>query len=407
MNKQEIEKYIFLDDLPRTGNGIDWKRCVGRNIPFSFGDIDGNITVKNHIPGYHENGRFINSRIEIEYEGRSKIIATNDMYRCPVAKLVGALKCDHIYRVGQRIVDNARDITITSLRYEVISGRKYKTRTYGYLCNICGWGDGVASEYIIKRGHKCSCCSNKVVVAGINDIATTDPWMVKYVGCDFAQSHVAWSTEKLFPICPDCGRTMHRKMSSAEIKHTGGIYCDCSKTVSYPERVIRALLEYVGVDYIPQYSFKQVSDKKFDFYINHNGTEIIIETHGGQHYYGGFERCGGDTLEETIANDDYKYNVALSSGIAPSNYVVIDCSKSDIEFIKKSVMSSNLLDIFDFSYVDWEEIARRSSTNRVLELCEYRRSNPEASTKDIAKTFHIDKSTVLSWLRRGTTYGWA
>ena len=36
------------------------------------------------------------------------------------------------------------------------------------------------SERQILNGKRCACCSNSVVVEGINDIPTTAPWMVDY-----------------------------------------------------------------------------------------------------------------------------------------------------------------------------------------------------------------------------------
>lgn len=53
---------------------------------------------------------------------------------------------------------------------------------YGYdiSCNICGWDNGWIAEKILKQGCGCPCCASKIVVPGINDIATTVPWMIQY-----------------------------------------------------------------------------------------------------------------------------------------------------------------------------------------------------------------------------------
>lgn len=89
---------------------------------------------------------------------------------------------DYKYEIGKCIHDNKRDFVITN-RYKQDSVRKNgyieKIKRYNLHCNICG-ADVSLSQSQLDKGTQCPCCTNKQVVIGINDIPTTDPWMIKF-----------------------------------------------------------------------------------------------------------------------------------------------------------------------------------------------------------------------------------
>ena len=80
-------------------------------------------------------------------------------------------------------------------RKTVLDDRGIKRKKYKYKCLKCGFNCGehykdgkLISEYWveegnIKRGSGCALCrkSSKIVVKGINDIATISPWMIDYL----------------------------------------------------------------------------------------------------------------------------------------------------------------------------------------------------------------------------------
>ena len=54
-----------------------------------------------------------------------------------------------------------------------------RQKWYQYKCLKCeyiGW----VQQSDLNKGVGCSCCSNMIVVKGINDVATTDPDLIKY-----------------------------------------------------------------------------------------------------------------------------------------------------------------------------------------------------------------------------------
>ena len=81
---------------------------------------------------------------------------------------------------------------------------------------------------------------------------------------------------------------------------------------------------------------------------------MIIENHGIQHMD---ERVHfpGDSLERQEENDAIKQELAVNHGI--KNYIILDCSLSTMETLKKSIMSSTLPTLLGFSEdsVDWEK----------------------------------------------------
>ena len=58
----------------------------------------------------------------------------------------------------------------------------------------------------LMRGCGCSVCSNKIVIKGVNDIATTRPDLIKYFKYkDDGYKYVSGSEKYIDIICPECG----------------------------------------------------------------------------------------------------------------------------------------------------------------------------------------------------------
>ena len=80
--------------------------------------------------------------------------------------------------------------------YDVISG---SGRKIWLKCDKCGYTWEATVNHITKRGINCPCCINKVVVPGVNDLATTHPHApgaALTAGADFdrlrGHSHQRW-----------------------------------------------------------------------------------------------------------------------------------------------------------------------------------------------------------------------
>lgn len=280
---------------------------------------------------------------------------------------------------------------------------------YGlYQCRHCN-----KQQIRNKQGFKryfficCSECngvrqgSNAIVLKGVNDIATTQPHLVKYlVKPEDANRYMGNSNKKIKVKCPMCDYEKEMKIDTLA---GFGFGCPrCSDGLSFPEKFIRNLLEQTNITFQTQITLDN-GKTKYDFYIPF--LNIIIETHGIQHYKPSFERYGGRSLKEEQFNDKYKRELALKNGI--KYYVVIDCRKSSLDWIKNSVVNSRLIEILDLNKdsINWQECAVKATNSLVKEVCDYFK-NYGGTTAEIASIFGLGKTTVGRYLRRGDEIGW-
>ena len=103
-------------------------------------------------------------------------------------------------------------------------------------------------------------------------------------------------------------------------------------------------------------------------------------------------------------NDELKYNIAIENGIKPQNYIVIDCSLSEKEFISKNILKSKLNEIFDLSNINWDKCDELGFKNIVKQSCEM--FNNGMNTDEIAKEFNVHKGTICKYLNEGTKRNW-
>lgn len=266
--------------------------------------------------------------------------------------------------------------------------------------NKCGYKYETMPASILN-GIGCPICSNKKSVLGINTIWDTDRWMVDLgVSEEDAKKYTRCSGQKIVVTCPDCGR--EKKISIYHIYNNKTIFCACGNGKSYPEKFVFNLLEQLNSDFEAEYSPKWIDNKRYDFYIKN--SSCIIETHGLQHYDSGFDRIGGRDLTKEQQNDKYKRETALSNGI--KHYITLDCRESSLDYIKNSILNSELSQLFDLSKIDWNKCAEFANKNIVKEVCNYWNNKKYETTSDIGKIFKLNRTTIITYLKRGTKLGW-
>lgn len=260
---------------------------------------------------------------------------------------------------------------------------------------------------IFHKRYSCSCCSGKVVVRGINDISTTDYWMVKYFifGEEEASLYTANSSCKLYFKCPFCGKIQDKPISIGQLKSNKKLMCDCSDKISYPEKFFREIFNDKSIEYIYQTNNNILhwsKSYKYDFYLPK--YNLIIETHGEQHYKENnfFKK----TLDSQKKTDKEKKNLALQNGI--SHYFEIDCSKSDKEYIINSINNSGLLEILkiDISENEYSKYDECSHKNIVKEVCSFYSKNNISTPEELSPLFKLHKSTIYKYLLIGNKYDW-
>lgn len=307
------------------------------------------------------------------------------------------------YNINDNILDFNRNLTIIDREIrEYIHNRDGKEYTYYYQyykyhCNICGYKNWILLSNL-NKGVKCSCCSNFTVVKGINDIATLRPDLLKYfVNIEDAYIHTIMSGKKVKCKCPVCGSEKYIFINNLS-KH--GFVCDkCSDGISYPEKFLMSMLSQLNIEYINQYKINGYK-YKYDFYLPQ--YNLIIETHGEQHYTNTFLKT---TLKEVQENDLRKKDIALKNNII--NYIELNCSKSEMNYIKNSIYNNDFLkNNLDVDNVDWELCHKNSLKNKLIEVCDYwKEHSNDTCVSDVAKLFSIATNTVLKYLHIGTEIG--
>lgn len=307
------------------------------------------------------------------------------------------------YNIGDCVSSFNRNLSVIDRELREYKYKKYNKeyvtnyQYYKYRCNNCGFINWISLSNL-NKGVKCSCCSNHVVVKGINDVATLRPELLKYfVNINDAYTHTVMSGKKVKCKCPTCGTEKYILISNLSAH---GFSCDkCSDGISYPEKFVANVLSQLKINFIKQYEINGFK-YKYDFYLPQYKT--IIETHGEQHYCNTFYKT---TLEKVQENDLKKENIALQNNI--DNYVILDCRKSEVNHIKNSIYNSDFFsDNFNLSSIDWELCHKESLENKLIEICQYWNEHSDTiCVSDVMKIFSMPRTTVRKYLHIGTEIG--
>ena len=383
---------VFLDELPRKGKIIDWKNSVGCVVEFIYDDIEGELEILDYK----------SPKLTIKYNDNIYSINYSGVLKCSLGKILNKYTVDFKVNVGYQY----KTVTVIDRKYvprqrsenDIVNDKMYNLK-----CSVCGYDKQWVNEKDILDEHGCSVCNNKTIVCGINSIWDTDKWMCDLgVSEDDAKKYSKSSGKKIKVKCPNCGKVINKRI--ADIYRNKTIACSCSDKIPYTEKFVRCLLDQLDIKYIAQLSksnFKWCDKYKYDFYLK--DYNIIIETHGMQHYSNitTFASYGGRTLDEEQENDKYKKELALKNGI--NKYIVLDCRYSNLNWMKESIIQSKLNNIFDLDKVDWikcEEFARKNIINKICS--EYERG---MSIMDLSKLNNINRNTISKYLKIGNAMG--
>jgi len=392
-------RQVFIDKLPKKKNSFNWEKSIGYIVNFVYDNINGKLEIVNYQKGY----------LFVRYNKITTKIFTGSFTNGRIGCIIGKKTKDFKIDVGQAIKDEKRNIIITNREYRKDNKEK-QWKWYKYTCNVCGWTEGWTEELALLKEHNCACCTNKKVVQGINDITTTNPEMICYFqgGYDEAKLYTYGSNEEIYPICPNCGRIKDKKMKIYTIYKQHSIGCTCSDGHSYPEKFICSLLEQININFIYQATRLDLSwcnNYRYDFYFEWNNESYIIETHQLQHYKDK-TRDSRRTFNDEQNIDNQKKELALKNNI--NHYIILDCRKSELEWIKNSVMDSKLPNLLYFKEysIDWLKCNEFACSNLVKAVCNYKKSNPEIMPSKIAKIFKIAHNSTINYLKQGVELGW-
>lgn len=406
-NNRNKNKYVDTSLLPtitanRNFGKIDWKASVGLKIPFVYGDITGDIEILEYI-------KDDNHKVLAKYKDTVYPIRPSELTAGNIANLVGyRLKNNKLSKIGYKFeVGESVNKTFVVQKQIRIARKNGAFDEKGYLvkCTKCGEITDV-TEANLSQGRGCGVCrvSSTRIVPGVNDMWTTAPWLAELLnnpedGYKYARNS---STELEFK-CPCCSNI--KKVKAHAVYCRGFLSCNiCGDGFSYPEKFIANVLLQLGLDFIPQLNrstFKWCENYRYDFYIPSLNT--IIEAHGKQHYEE--STLTNKTLAEEQLNDFKKQELALNNGI--SQYVVIDCKESELEYIKNSLLSNNLFVELGVENISWKECEKYAVHSMVKDVCDYWNSaTNEITLTDLSNKFKLSKKTLINYLKRGTILGW-
>jgi len=398
---------IFLGNLPIKNTNrqtFDWEKCAGEKVKFIYDEIEGEVLLVSYKK--KERSLYIKYNDEDIFK-----INTECFKKCMLGNLLGVISSKFKLNINQEIKDNKRNLIIIDKenRKNINDGINYKW--YKYKCNVCGWKEGWIVESNLLKGIGCSCCRGLTVVEGINDIPTTAPWMVKFFqgGYDEAKLYTKSSNQKIYAICPDCNTIKNKGITIASLNTNHSIGCNCGDNVSYPNKLMYNLLSQVISDIDTEYSpewCRYIINKKekqgiYDFYFKLNSKEHIVEMDGS--FHNNDNKMNGQTKEESKYIDDEKDRLAQELNIP---VIRIDCSKSELGYIKDNILNSTLADILDLSNIDWDKCEEYALSNLCKLACEYKKNNKEITVKEISNIMGINRVTIRIYLQKGSMLDW-
>lgn len=267
-----------------------------------------------------------------------------------------------------------------------------------WLSKECGhWWEATINNR--TQGKNCPYCSGRKAWKGETDMATTNPELAKLLlNSEDGYKYMQGSGRKLDWKCPDCKNVIKNKNIS-DVRNKGLSCPKCSDGIKFPEKFMYNLLKEATIEFVFDAEQEWIKGKRYDFYLPKYNW--IIEVHGGQHYEDGFETLGGRTTKEEQKNDRLKHDLAKENGI--DKYIVIDARHSTVEWIKNSILSSEIMSIID--EIDFEKIGQLTSKTLIKEVCDIWMIDIQ-STLEIAKITRLSQGTIRKYLKRGAEIGW-
>lgn len=320
------------------------------------------------------------------------------------------IKIKYKYNIGDRFIDKDRDIEIIDRKYEyeksIVYGKEILNcvKWYKIKCHICGWDDYWIRQMRInhKQKYKCACCNGRVVVPGINDIATIYPHKVKYfVDPEVVRKYTSGTHQKAYTRCPECGDIRLRFIR--EVLHEEKYSCTkCGDGFSIPERFVYNVLKSCGIEFIHSLSkttYSWCQQFIYDFYIPR--ANMIIEVNGIQHYKNKFF----STVNEQFLNDVVKIKLAQANGI--KHYEIIHAQNSSYEYLVNELSNHRLFKILgiDTSQIDFINCFKNITTSLMKTVCEDYNNNPRQSIKELAVKYDVNRQTIRKYLKRGNVIG--
>lgn len=281
-------------------------------------------------------------------------------------------------------------IKLNKIQVKILSEKVVKNKEkYLFICLKCNSTFETSLNGFVNSNNRCPyCCKNPQKVNNTNSLRSKAPHLVKYLKYDLDADRYTPSSNKVISmICPECGTEKNQSLNKLDKQ---GFSCRaCSDGVSTPNKFMFNLLKIANVEFKSEKSFIWSKNKRYDFYIEKSNT--IIEMNGKQHYTDfNFEK----SLKEVQDNDKLKEKIAKENEIL--NYIIVDCSKIDFNFIVKNIKIKELEHLSFEDYLKAWELSQNSLIPKVWNLW-----NSGKTTLDISKETKLSRFTIIEYLKNG------
>lgn len=290
----------------------------GDVIYYSYKNKSGNIVLNKKEK----------QRLLISCDEKTLEIEFSNLKKCNIGKLVDNFG-DYSFKEDEIIGDS-----IVIKKTYTTNKNGFQEKSYVLKC-IETKNTYTMTEANLKQGKNSPFVSNKRVWSG-NSLFNNKHIMPFLIDIRDSHRYSISSNKPIHLRCPNCG--MYKKINQISHLKDRNFSCAlCGKGVSYPEKVMTAILELNKIEYIPQKKFKKMNNYRFDFYLPQKN--MVIETHGIQHY----EDVKYFNTKITQSSDAAKKKYCKENNI---EYIDIDARQSTLEHILKDVRKKlNFLEI--------------------------------------------------------------
>lgn len=310
------------------------------------------------------------------------------------------------YRKGQTVNDNL------ILEYIKIKDSKGKNKR-GYLCKCTH--DGYIrplEQYKLDKGLRCcSVCAGKVIIEGVNDVATTKPELVQYIHDKSLIHCLTLASDRTIELeCPICHTV--KKGTLHQINADGFSCLKCGDGRTIPNKLMYLILEKNNVEFecavafkwcsFPSYKNDKVTHGVYDFVVE--SKKLIIEMDGGLGHGKKLHYHSKKTLEETVYIDKMKDKLAIENGY---KLIRIDCDYTEdnkFEYLHKSLSNSSFTNYFDISNIDMAELFNEANNTSLVKEASIL-WNQGLALGEIREKLKYGKVTIRKYLKIGTKVG--
>lgn len=262
----------------------------------------------------------------------------------------------------------------------------------------------------ILSGCGCPVCGKKVIgnaPSYINSIWASDfkDYLSQFLTEEQMKEYMPYSSKDIIAKCPNCNTT---KKTTPALLIRRGIKCQgCSDGVSYPNKFGRCFIKQIyGVDniqfeYSPDWLIVNNNKCFFDIYFEYKNAAYIIEL-DGKIGHGYFEYNTANNEKYGVTQDLVKEQLASKHGV---HVIRIDARVSSCDYIRNSIMNSELVDILNLKEtdIDWNLCANFAVSSLAVSARDLWEDG--FMIKDISAKLDVSSSTVKRYLKQMVEVG--